>query len=161
MGDRDRQKHIENLKGKQKEENVDRNSDSKKIAALLPVLPFCTDPSSSACFMSSDQFFPHNLEKGNPFCFFGGFRTKLQASTQDVWNKGDDCFVHLGKFRQHGLLPGRPGFYLLRWKTPAPAVPGLDWRRQIGIRIRRRYRQTSSVQLLETPPLPPLATDRG
>lgn len=128
MGGRDRQKHIKNLKGKQKEENIDRNSDSKKIAAFLPVLLFCTDPSSSSCFMSSDQFFPHNPEKGNPFCFFGGFRTKLQASIQDVWNKGDDCFVHLGKLRQHGLLPGRPGFYLLPMenRSPSSAWTGLE-----------------------------------
>lgn len=64
--------------------------------------------------MSSDQFlFQHKLEKGNPFCFFGGFWSKLQVCNKDVWSKDDHRSLHLGKSRQYGLLLGRPGFYLL------------------------------------------------
>lgn len=92
MVERQKEAHREPEKGKQKGEGKSRNKDSHKGSCLTSTPTILYQP--TFLFLFPDvlyQFlFQHNVEKGNPFCFLGGFRTKLQVSIKDVWNKNDD-----------------------------------------------------------------------
>lgn len=93
----------------------------------------CTNLSFSY-LMTCDQFlFPNKLEERNPFCFFGGYWSKLQVCVKHLWSKDDHWFVYLGRFKTVWSTLGRPGFHLLliekkKKKKPALAVP--RWTRE-------------------------------
>lgn len=81
-----------NSKQINKDEN--RNYDSKKVAALLSVPTFCTNP-SFACLLSSDQpLSEHKCEKGNAL-----LEASDQVLIQNVCSEDDNQFLNLNKFR--------------------------------------------------------------
>ena len=113
--------------------------------------------------MSSDQFFlQHKLEKANPSAVLESSDINYRSASRYV-EQGWPLTCAPGKVQGSMVYfwKGLDSLWFRLKKTPAPAMPRMDSRRQMGTGFGKMYGQISSFLLLsESPPLPPLLTDR-
>ena len=151
-------------------ENLNKDSRRKKMKAETKIPKSCFAYNCTilhqlafSYLMSSDQFFfQHKLEKANPSAVLESSDINYRSASRYV-EQGWPLTCAPGKV-QGSMVYFWKGLDSLwfRWeKTPAPAMPRMDSRRQMGTGFGEMYGQISSFLLLsESPLLPTLLTDR-
>lgn len=119
MVERQKEAHREPEKGKQKGEGKSRNKDPTKVAALLPLPPFCTNPPSSSSSLTSSISSSSSItwRKGIHSVFLAASELSYRSASRMC---GTRTTTDMCTWASSGSM-GRPGLHSLSMENPSPS----------------------------------------